>query len=744
MTQKISPIVIDTGATTTGSILKNVSGTATWSEHTLPWGKLTGTLADQTDLKNALDGKASLAVFTAAVNGLVPAPVTASGKFLKDDGTWGVPTDAAAAWGSITGTLSSQTDLQSALDGKLGVAATAAAATKLATARTIALSGGISGLGVSFDGTANISISGDVANDHITNARLADMATQTFKGRNTALAGDPEDLTVATVRTMLSINNVDNTSDANKPVSTAQQTALDAKINATEKGAANGVATLGADSKIPSAQLPALALTDVHVVATQTAQLALVAQEGDVAVRTDLNKSFIHNGGTAATMADWQELLTPTDQVLSVNGYTGAVTLAKADVGLGNVDNTSDASKPVSTAQQSALDLKLNTSAYTASDVLTKLLTVDGATSGLDADLLDGQHGSYYNDAANLTGTVAVARLPALTGGDVTSAAGSSTLSIGANKVTLSHLAQVATATFLGRTTALAGNVEALTAAQATALLNAMVGANGTVAGTKGLVPAPAATDNGKYLRGDATWQTLDKTTVGLGNVDNTSDANKPVSTAQQTALDAKINATEKGAASGVATLDANSKVPAAQLPQGWAPVSAVGTGASQNIALPSAVAAEEVLVFVEGVHQRTGYTITGSTLTTTQPNGYNIAIYNVASLGGSSDTVRTIKGFHSGTVAASKVIAGEIASHAFGIVQANCVAKAMAAATASTTFEIKKDGVVIGSFNFAAGQSVATFTITANAIAVGNMITVHGPASADTTLSDVAVLLRN
>lgn len=41
--------------------------------------------------------------------------------------------------------------------------------------------------------------------------------------------------------------------------------------------------------------------------------------------------------------------------VESVNGKTGAVTLTKADVGLGNVDNTSDANKPISTATQAAL-----------------------------------------------------------------------------------------------------------------------------------------------------------------------------------------------------------------------------------------------------------------------------------------------------------------------------------------------------------------------------------------------------
>ena len=45
-----------------------------------------------------------------------------------------------------------------------------------------------------------------------------------------------------------------------------------------------------------------------------------------------------------------------------------------------------------------------------------------------------------------------------------------------------------------------------------------------------------------QYYRGDKTFQTLDKSAVGLGNVDNTSDANKPVSTAQLTAINAKVS----------------------------------------------------------------------------------------------------------------------------------------------------------------------------------------------------------
>ena len=54
-----------------------------------------------------------------------------------------------------------------------------------------------------------------------------------------------------------------------------------------------------------------------------------------------------------------------------------------------------------------------------------------------------------------------------------------------------------------------------------------------------------AAGTTSQYWRGDKSWQTLDKSAVGLGNVDNTSDVNKPISTATQTALNLKADATE-------------------------------------------------------------------------------------------------------------------------------------------------------------------------------------------------------
>jgi hypothetical protein len=77
-----------------------------------------------------------------------------------------------------------------------------------------------------------------IATAAVTNAKMANMATKTYKGRTTAGTGVPEDVSVATLKTDLvlvkadvGLGNVDNTSDVNKPVSTATQTALNLKAN---------------------------------------------------------------------------------------------------------------------------------------------------------------------------------------------------------------------------------------------------------------------------------------------------------------------------------------------------------------------------------------------------------------------------------------------------------------------------------------------------------------------------------
>lgn len=112
---------------------------------------------------------------------------------------------------------------------------------------------------------------------------------------------------------------------------------------------------------VPTSALPPLAINDTFPVASEAAMLALVAQRGDVAIRTDTGRTYILATDSPGTLADWKEIMA-TGQVVSVAGRAGNVVLAKADVGLSDVDNTSDANKPVSTAQSAALALKLDAS----------------------------------------------------------------------------------------------------------------------------------------------------------------------------------------------------------------------------------------------------------------------------------------------------------------------------------------------------------------------------------------------
>ena len=98
---------------------------------------------------------------------------------------------------------------------------------------------------------------------------------------------------------------------------------------------------------------------------------------------------------------------------------------------------------------------------------------------------------------------------------------GTSVAGVANNSVTNAMLADVATATFKGRTTAGTGDPEDLTATQATAIINNMVGDSGA-GGTKGLVPAPAAGDTAaaKFLKANGTWA-VPAGTIGSCNIVN-------------------------------------------------------------------------------------------------------------------------------------------------------------------------------------------------------------------------------
>jgi len=98
-----------------------------------------------------------------------------------------------------------------------------------------------------------------------------------------------------------------------------------------------------------------------------------------------------------------------TSRALASDGSGKVAVSAVTATELGYLDG-------VTSAIQTQLDAKLASASYTASDVLTKLLTVDGTGSSLDADLLDGQHANYYavettraSNAAELASGVASA-----------------------------------------------------------------------------------------------------------------------------------------------------------------------------------------------------------------------------------------------------------------------------------------------------------------------------------------------
>jgi hypothetical protein len=100
------------------------------------------------------------------------------------------------------------------------------------------------------------------------------------------------------------------------------------------------VSALGAKAdlvggKVPSHQLPAVAIGEVHSVNSQAAMLALTAYLGDVAIRTDQNANrYLLVGDDPSVLSNWH-LLTDTVSggVTSVNGYTGQVVLSAADLG---------------------------------------------------------------------------------------------------------------------------------------------------------------------------------------------------------------------------------------------------------------------------------------------------------------------------------------------------------------------------------------------------------------------------
>ena len=399
------------------------------------------------------------------------------------------------------------------------------------------------------------------ANDDLMQRKAGAWVARTMAQLKTDLALTKSDVGLA---------NVDNTSDAGKPVSTAQQVALDTKVPTTRT--VNGhplsanVTVDKSDVGLSNVDNTSDAAKPVST-ATQTALDAKVDENADITGATKTKITYDEKGLV-----------------------TAGADATKSDVGLSNVDNTSDANKPVSTATQTALDAKANR----ALDNLTGRLPFANLAQTSAANKLLGRGSAggagdfeeiIIGSGLSMSGTTLSATPVGEEGGDVVGPSSSADNAVARYDATTGKLIQNSPVTIdddgsvnipSGQTykinnVALAkGNIglgnaddtsdinKPVSAAQQTAL-DAKVDENATITGAtktkitydaKGLVTAGA----------DAT-----KSDVGLGNVDNTSDAAKPVSTATQTALDAKVdeNADITGATKTKITYDAKGLVTA-------------------------------------------------------------------------------------------------------------------------------------------------------------------------------------
>ena len=186
-----------------------------------------------------------------------------------------------------------------------------------------------------------------------------------------------------------------------------------AKANAAVPGSrtVNGKA-LSADVTLSAADVGARADNWTPDAAEVGADPAGTAETKANAVQTNLtshtnNKSNPH-GVTAA-----QEGAVPTSRTVNGKALSANISLTKADVGLGNVDNTSDTNKPISTATQTALNGKANTShTHAAGDITSGTLAVarggTGQTTLTPAVTTKGVRQIYAGTADMTAGTTAL------------------------------------------------------------------------------------------------------------------------------------------------------------------------------------------------------------------------------------------------------------------------------------------------------------------------------------------------
>jgi parallel beta-helix repeat protein len=360
---------------------------------------------------------------------------------------------------------------------------------------------------------------------------------------------------LAVTKSDVGLGNVPNTDATNRSNHTGTQAAstisdfsaaADARI-ALQRAAANGLASLGADSKIPSSQLPAIAITNTFVVNSQAAMLALSANVGDVAIRTDLNKSYVLAAAGPTVLGNWQELLAP-GQVLSVNGQTGAVSLSAPDVGAQWADGDLDALSALTTT-----GLIVRTGDGTAST-----RSIAAGSSKLSVSNGSGISGNPTLDVVesnltltNLGGTLSIAK-----GGTGATSAATARANLGVD--TTSNISEGSNLYYTDARVR-ANRLDQLSAPTTDLSLNSQKItslANPTLAqdaATKTYVDAADAT-NAAAIAAKYT-----KPVGGIPQSDMTSTVQAKLDGAEQSANKAQAN--------GYAPLDSSGKVPSANLP---------------------------------------------------------------------------------------------------------------------------------------------------------------------------------
>lgn len=222
-----------------------------------------------------------------------------------------------------------------------------------------------------------------------------------------------DDLTAGRVQLAISVVDVEAAKTA---AAASAATAATQAANASSSASSSSISATNADtSSINAASSAASASTSATLSqdwATKTAAEVVAGQGfGAKKYALDAASSATSAAGSASTAttkaaeAAASAASISGGPVTSVSGKNGVVTLVKADVGLGNVDNTADLAKPVSTATQAALDGKqdaitsqlLSTASATVNAVVgvRYLLAANGITLVAPTTAIKGDYHGY-------------------------------------------------------------------------------------------------------------------------------------------------------------------------------------------------------------------------------------------------------------------------------------------------------------------------------------------------------------